>query len=515
MMDGSCPRTTAQPMIPPVRPLLYSGTAVLPANLPDDARLVMPPPVGPGISDVKAAVAKALEQPVDGKPLSQRVTERSKILLVFDGPGFPVPPMREDPRQAAIEAILAALDQRGIPLQNVSLLCSTGVTRHFHNTEIARITGVPALASHSAHCHDAEDLDRLVVLGQTEDGEPIELNAAVREADLVLTLSVTQAPVQGGWTTLLPGLASVACARAFLTAKNLSTGETPFESSSRFQRALRRAGKVLEEKLQIFHVELALDTRLWFKPVINLLRPSAQLPKPIAAWDSIPEPIRARASRLFRSEYQTIGVAAGSVEKAHEAMRDLALERSYVKADQADIVVLGVPAVAPHTLNSYNNPVLDVAMAFGYVLAWNDGKPLVKKGGTVVLLSPLHERFDKPTHLPYVDFYEKVLSDTREPEVMAANHEHLFAGRPEFVSAYRKRFAYHGVQPFHLWYQTWNALSKVGRVIAVGAGQRAADRFGFETARDVDEALSMAREHAGKDASIAVPVLPPAFGVKV
>ncbi len=500
---------------PAVRPLLYSGTEVLPAKLPGDARLVMPPKIGPGFADVKAAVSEALAAPVDGKPLAERIHERSKVLIVFDGPGFPVPPLRADPRVPAIEALLVALDARGLPLQNVSLLCATGVTRQFHNTEISRIAGVPAMASHHGRCHDAEDLDRLAVLGATSEGEQVELNAALGEADLVVTLSLAQAPVQGGFSTLLPGLASVACARAFLTAENLAAGETPFAEGSRLQRALRRAGKVLEKRLQIFHVELALDTRLWFKPMIGLLRPKSEIPKPVSAWNSIPEPIRARASRLFRSEYQVIGVAAGSVGAAHGAMSELLLERSYVSAKQSDVVVLGVPAVAPHTLNSYTNPVLDVALAFGYVLAWTDGKPLVKKGGVVVLLNPLRERFDKPVHAAHAAFYQKVLADTRDPREMAERHEHLFAGRPELVGAYRKKFAFHGVHPFHLWYQASSVLSKVGRVVVVGASKKVADRFGFEAARDLEEALSMARESAGRDASVAVPVIPPAFGVRV
>lgn len=498
-----------------MRPLLYSGTEVIPVSLPADAQLVMPPKVGPGFADVRAAVSQALESPVDGKPFAERVTERSKVLVVFDGPGFPVPPLRVDPRVAALEALLVALDARGLPLQNVRLLCAPGVTRLFHNTEIARVAGVPAMASHHTWCHDAEDLERLKVLGKTSEDEPVELNAAVAEADLVVSLAVAQAPVQGGWSTLVPGLASVACARTFLSARNLALGESPFDDGSRYQRALARAGRVLEKKLELFHVELALDTRLWFKPMIGLLRPKGEVPKPVGAWNSIPEPIRVRASRLFRSEYQVIGVFAGSVGAAHAATTRLLLERSYVPAKQADVVVLGVPAVAPHTVNSYTNPVLDVALAFGYVLAWYEGLPLFKKGGVVVLLNPLHERFDKPTHAAYAGFYQKVLADTRDPEAMAEKHEHLYAGRPELVGAYRKKFAYHGVHPFHVWYQAWNALSKAGRVLAVGAAKPVAERFGFETARNLDEALSMARETAGKDASVAVPVLPPAFGVRV
>lgn len=498
-----------------MRPLFYSGTEVIAAKLPDDAQLVLPPEIGPGFADVRAAVDHALKKPVDGQPLEERVHERSKVLVVFDGPGYPVPPLRVDARLGALEAILGAIDRRGVPLENVTLLCSTGVTRLFRNTEIAKIAGVQVLASHEARCHDAESNDGFAVLGQTDEGEAVEIDEALTKADLVVTLAVAQGPIHGGWSTLVPGVASVACARAFLTPKNLAQGLTPFAPASNLQQALARAGAVIEKKVPLFHVELVLDTRLWFKPMIDLLRTNGSMPRPVAAWDKLPEPIRARASRLFRSEYQTIGVAAGSAGAAHAKAVALLAERSYVAAEQADVVALGVPAVAPHTLNGYDNPVLDVGTAFGFVLAWNQGKPLVRKGGVVVLLTPLHERFAKPAHAPYLDFYEKVLADTRDPEVMAERYEANFAGRPEYVAAYRRRFAHHGLEPFHVWYQAWNVLSQVGKVIVVGAPKATAARFGFEVASSLERALDLAREHAGKDASLAVPVVPPVYGMAV
>jgi hypothetical protein len=498
-----------------VRPLFYSGTEVIAANLPDDARLVMPPEVGPGLGDLRAAVTSALEEPVDGKPLIERVTDRSRVLIVVDGPAFPVPPMRVDARPVALESIVGCLMDGGVRMDHVSLLCSSGITRLYRPTEIARVASVPGLSP--AACHDAEAIDHLAVIGGTTEGEVVELNDAVQRADLVITVAVAQAPAHGGWTTLMPGLASVSSARAFLTAENLAQGPTPFEPGSRLQKALRRAGRVLEKKLDLFHVEIALDTRLWPSAVLNLLRPEGGVSRPIVAWDRIPEPIRARASRLFHSEYQAVGVAAGSVNAAHERIRQILLERCYVKVDaQADVVVLGVPAVAPHTLNSYDNPVLDVVSAFGYVLAWHEGRPLVREGGAVVLLTPLHERFDRRTHLPYVEFYEKVLSRTRDPLEMAEIFEALFCGRPEYVSAYRRRLAYHGLQPFHAWYQACNMLRRVGRTFVVGAERQPVDRFGFTACASVEEAVDAAREAAGgAGATVAAPVLPPAFGVRL
>jgi len=173
-------------------------------SLPDDAQLILPPETLPGIADVKSAVTRALEAPLDGLPLAERLTARSKVLIAYDGPGFPVPPLRVDPRLAALEAILAALDARGLPLRNVSLVCSTGLTRLFRPPELARIVGVTALASRASSCHDAEAIDRLAVFGKTTEGELVELDAALTEADL-LAFCAKHGIAITSWSPLMRG----------------------------------------------------------------------------------------------------------------------------------------------------------------------------------------------------------------------------------------------------------------------------------------------------------------------
>ncbi len=495
------------------RCLFLSGTEFVTASLPDDTLFIEPPPPRPaaGPVDVRAAVARALEAPVDGKPLAELASERDRVVIAFDGPAFPVPALRVDPRPAALEALIALLDRRGIPLERIFLLCAAGVTRIFRPTEIAHVAGVQTMASHESACHDAEDLSRLADFGDV-DGLPLELDARLREADLVITLSVAQAAPQGGFATLVGGLASARTARALFSAENLAR-HSPFDPGSPFHRALSTAGVALEKKLRLFHVELALDARVSSRP--PALQAGA-LPRPLAAWNRVPLSLRERASRLVHGDYQLLGAFAGSTEAAHQRALQAMEAANVVRVKQpVDVVVLGVPAAGPFSDGGRTNPVLAACNAFGYLLGWRAGPPLFKPGGQVILLAPLREEFDRASHLPYLEFYNQVLAATRDPFAMAARDEDRFAGRPEYVSAYRRRHALHGLHPFHAWYLAWSTLSQAGGVIAVGASPAVAQRLGFQEAETLVQALDRARERAGgRHATVAALTSPP-FGVRV
>jgi hypothetical protein len=496
------------------RCLFLSGTEFIAASLPDETALIEAPPPGPAIgpAEVRAAVARALEAPVDGKPFAEQVAERDRVLIAFDGPAFPVPPLRIDPRAAALEALIAALDRRGVPLERIFLLCAAGVTRIYCPTEMAHVAGVQAMASHESACHDAEDLSRLADFGASADGLPLELDARLSEADLVVTLSVAQAPLQGGFATLVGGLASAHTARALYSAANL-VRHSPFDPEAPLHKALESAGLALEKKLRLFHVELALDVRASAR---QLALQGGALPRSLAAWNRVPQALRERASRLVHGEYQLLGAFAGTTAAAHRRALAAVEAANVVRVERAaDIAVVGVPSAGPFADGGRTNPVLAASSAFTYLLGWREGPPLFKPGGQVILLAPLREEFDRAAHLPYREFYERVLAATRDPFAMAEHEETLFAGRPEYVSAYRRRHALHGLHPFHTWYFAWSTLSQAGGVFAVGASRPVAQRLGFQAVSSLEEALAQARERAGgAQASIAALTSPP-FGVRV
>ena len=143
--------------------------------------------------------------------------------------------------------------------------------------------------------------------------------------------------------------------------------------------------------------------------------------------------------------------------------------------------------------------------------------PLVARdGGVLVLMQPFIPGFHRRHHLPYIEFYQKVLADTRDPREMETRFEEDFADRREYIEAYRHHHSYHGAHPFYVWYWCGLALERLERVIVVGAKSReVVERLGFEAAASMEEAWRTAGETLGEGYSITHLSIPPIFAVEM
>jgi hypothetical protein len=134
----------------------------------------------------------------------------------------------------------------------------------------------------------------------------------------------------------------------------------------------------------------------------------------------------------------------------------------------------------------------------------------------LVFANPLAPVFDRKVHLAHEEFYEKVLRFEREPEAIHQRFESYFAGRPEFVSNYQRRFAFHGTHPLYGWYLSHPTRRRAGRIIVAHGDPRACARLGFTPAVDVEDALEKARAFLGMEApKVTALALPPPFWAKV
>src|SRR5205823_9819548 len=118
---------------------------------------------------------------------------------------------------------------------------------------------------------------------------------------------------------------------------------------------------------------------------------------------------------------------------------------------QTDIVTLGVPYLGPYNINSPMNPILVVCMGLGYLFNFYRNKPVLRKGGVLILTHPCRYEFDAVQHPSYIDYYDEVLSDTRDPVEIEKKYEKRFAEDPWFRQLYRKSNAYHGIHPHYAW----------------------------------------------------------------
>ena len=115
-----------------------------------------------------------------------------------------------------------------------------------------------------------------------------------------------------------------------------------------------------------------------------------------------------------------------------------------------------------------------------------------------------------PVHHPsYIDFFEQVLTETKDPLEMEKRFEKSFAEDEWYRHLYRTGYAYHGVHPFYMWYWAAHAMDHVDDVVWVGADRKTVERMGFRAASSLNDALEMVSHTVGRSPSITYLHNPP------
>jgi lactate racemase len=223
---------------------------------------------------------------------------------------------------------------------------------------------------------------------------------------------------------------------------------------------------------------------------------------------------RAAKRKVFHSvpaAYEVIGVHAGKTEPTHAKILERGYEQYMVPVDfQADVAIMGMPFISPYNVNSVLNPLLVQVMACGYFFNFFRGKPLLKPGGTLIVTHPCYDEFDPEQHPSYIEFFHRLLPETRDAAILQEKYEQEFAENPAYVHMYRTGHAYHGAHPFYMWYWGENGRAHMGKIIAVGAdNEHVPKMLGWDSAETLAEAIDMARSIHGRSAEIAMLHHPP------
>ena len=105
-------------------------------------------------------------------------------------------------------------------------------------------------------------------------------------------------------------------------------------------------------------------------------------------------------------------------------------------------------------------------------------------------------------HPSFIDFFAEVLPTATDPAQLSEKFEVKFAGDPWYTHLYRTSYAFHGVHPFHLWYEMAAARAHCGDIIWVGAHRPTVDRLGFRAASTLADALEIVSSTVGRSPSI-------------
>ncbi len=501
---------------PPV--LFHHGEGFRLVRLPAGrSRVVYPAEPVAALRDPDAAVRHALLNPLgDSAPLPALLRPGMKLTIAFDDISLPLPPMRSpDVRQRVIEAVLDLAAAAGV--DDVHLIAALALHRRMTEAELRHAVGdrvYDAFApSGRLYNHDAEDPDGMALLGTTERGEEVEINRRAAESDLLVYVNINLVAMDGGWKSTATGLASYRSLRHHHNVRTMRHSRSFMDQHrSELHSSNWRMGQVLRDSgVAIFQIETTLNTDTFPKPFDFLMkrewewnaRDRATFVATSKALGRTPPRLARQIFQSIRSPHAMSSVQAGEVEAVHEVTTGHVYRQHLVAVQgQTDILTMGLPYICPYNVNSIMNPILVMCLGLGYFFNLYRGRPLVREGGVLVMSHPTPWEFHPVHHPSYIDFFEQVLAETTDPVEIEKRFETSFAEDEWYRHLYRTSYAYHGVHPFYMWYWGAHALEHLGGVVVVGGDPRAVRRLGFKPASTMNDALEMASDVVGPDASI-------------
>lgn len=158
----------------------------------------------PGVSDAKAEIERALNEPIGTRRLNEIVKAENKVAIVVDDATRPTP------SHLMLQPLLEELNAAGVKNENVTVIFACGIHRAVLPEETARLMGqeLSGCVKTVSHNCKAEDL---VYVGTTQKhGNKVYLNRIFAEADVkILTGDVCfhyYAGYGGGRKSVLPGV---------------------------------------------------------------------------------------------------------------------------------------------------------------------------------------------------------------------------------------------------------------------------------------------------------------------
>ena len=501
---------------------IFYGDRLMSVDMPVGTRVVYPRPPLAALKDPDAAIRYALNHPHGSEPLHAKLRPGMKVVIAIDDISLPLPPMRRpDVRERVLTIVLQLLADYGV--DDVEMIIATSVHRRMTGAEIRHIVGdriFDAYYPDRLYNHDAEDPHGMKEVGTKDHCEVVELNRKACEADLVIYVNLNLVPMDGGHKSVTVGLCGYRSLRHHHEPVTMRACHSYMDpKASELATKVQRMGRVVNKALNVFTIETTINNRMFDDPLAFLAKNEDDLTSTertaLKALEftlsKLPQQARQAIFEKVPSPFGVTGVFAGETEAVHEHTLARSFEQYMVPVKgQADILVTGIPYISPYNVNSFLNPLLVQVLAQGYLFNCYRGKPLVKKGGTMIIAHPCTDRFDAEHHAPYIEFVHNLLPETRDAMELHRRYEAKFAANPAYIQMYRTGHAYHPAHPFFMWYWGETGRQHLGRVIVVGADNEYIPKLlGYETARTMAEAIDMAKGTAPPSPEITMLHMPP------
>jgi nickel-dependent lactate racemase len=182
------------------------GRKFVDIDLPDTASVVYPQEL-PTVADPHSEIRRAMEHPIGCLPLRELAVAKSDAAVVINDITRPAP------SQLMLEEIIIALEEGGIPEDEITVIIACGNHRGNTPKEIQGMVGADLASRLRIINHDCEDEESLTFYGETGLDLPVWVNSLVAHASLkILTGLITphhSAGYSGGRKSIMPGVAGL------------------------------------------------------------------------------------------------------------------------------------------------------------------------------------------------------------------------------------------------------------------------------------------------------------------
>jgi lactate racemase len=161
----------------------------------------------PPLADAEAAVAAALERPIQSKSLRELAKGRSDACILICDITRPVP------NQTILRPMLKVLHEAGIPRERTLILVATGLHRPSTAAEKLEMLGDEIVESYRIEDHHGTKLEEHTLVGTTARGIPGWIDSRYTTAGLKITTGLIEphlmAGYSGGRKLICPGVAAL------------------------------------------------------------------------------------------------------------------------------------------------------------------------------------------------------------------------------------------------------------------------------------------------------------------
>jgi lactate racemase len=318
------------------------------------------------LEDVQAALASALDHPIEGPSLTALATgKKTAAISVCDI-------TRPAPNWLTLPPLLRRLHDAGIPIQGVTILIATGLHRGATEEELKSILGPEIAATYRVINHDARAEEDHRWLGATRKGTPVYIDERFMAADLHISLGFIEQHLMlgfsGGRKLVAPGVAGQQTIKVIHSPKFM-------------REPMATEGSILGNPLHAELLEIASMARHDFMLDVTLTQ-----------------------------DRRISGVFAGSPVEAHAAGVEFLQRTSLEKLSGLADVVITSAAGHPLDLTFYQT-----------IKGITAAQHIVKPGGKILILGECTEGIGSPEFtrkLAAFTGYREYLEEIKDAEVV-------------------------------------------------------------------------------------------------